>query len=276
VPCDQGNGKEFARLDGCADGHRRSLRSTGTRSHSATSTFRRVDQRVSPRNARADLVATLTLLVGLNLANAFVLDGWLTAPGQGICAALAVLGARQRGYSWEELGLARRNLPAGLRLGGGMAAVIVTGVALVALVPTTRSYFEDERFLDVSAGRVIYEIAFRIPLVTALTEELLFRSVLLAVLLVTCSRWRAVAMSSLLFGLWHVFTALGDLDENEATADFVGWEVIVGVVGVVAATAAAGVVFAWLRLRSGSVVAPWLVHAVLNASTFSVGAALVT
>jgi membrane protease YdiL (CAAX protease family) len=231
---------------------------------------------VSPRNSRADLIATATLLVVLNLANALVLDGWFTAPAQGIGATLAVLGARQRGYSWEELGLARRNLLAGLRLGGGMAAVIVTGIALVALVPTTRSYFEDERFLELSAGEGVYEIAFRIPLVTALTEEVLFRSVLLAVLLVTWSRWRAIAVSSLLFGLWHVFTALGDLDENEATADFAGWEVIAGVVGVVAATAAAGVVFAWLRLRSDSVVAPWLVHAVLNASTFSVGVALAT
>lgn len=229
---------------------------------------------VSPRNVLVDLVAIVALLIGLNLANAFALDGWSTPPAQWIGAALAVLGARYRGYSWEELGLARRDLPAGLRLGGWMSVVVMAGVALVALVPTTRGYFEDERFLDLSAGQVVFDAVLRIPLVTALTEEVLFRSVLLAVLLVTLSRWRAIAVSSLLFGLWHVFTALGDLGENEATADFAGWEVVVGVVGVVAATAAAGVVFAWLRLRSGSVVTPWLVHAVLNASTFSVGAAL--
>jgi membrane protease YdiL (CAAX protease family) len=38
---------------------------------------------------------------------------------------------------------------------------------------------------------------------------------------------------------------------------------------VVAATAGAGAGFAWLRLRSGSVVAPMLVHATLNMTAFA-------
>ncbi len=46
------------------------------------------------------------------------------------------------------------------------------------------------------------------------------------------------------------------------------WEIAASVIGVVAVTAAAGAAFAWLQLRSGSILAPWLVHTAVNASTF--------
>ncbi len=225
---------------------------------------------------RDDLAVIVTLLVAMTVANGRLLDGRVVALAQLAFAAVAVLWARRRRYTWAELGLARSTLSAGLRLGAVTGAMAVTGVAIVAIVPTTRGFFDDDRFLGLSVGETIYEIAVRIPVVTALTEELLFRSVLLAVLLVNCSAKRAVAVSSLLFGLWHVLTALDDLGENEATKSFAGWDVVLAVAGIVAATGAAGVVFAWLRLRSNSVVAPWLVHAVLNASTFGVGVALAT
>jgi membrane protease YdiL (CAAX protease family) len=38
------------------------------------------------------------------------------------------------------------------------------------------------------------------------------------------------------------------------------------IIGVVLITASAGVVFAWLRIISNSVVAPWLVHWSINSS----------
>ena len=142
-------------------------------------------------------------------------------------------------------------------------------------MPFTRGFFDDERFVDLPAIDVVVEVGLRIPIVTALGEELLFRSVLLAVLLVGLSRGRAVAISSLLFGLWHVLTTIGDLDGNAATDDLSVWEAALGVLGVVVATGLAGAAFCWLRLRSGSVAAPWLVHTVLNASTYVAGAILV-
>ncbi|MGI9615947.1 MAG: CPBP family intramembrane glutamic endopeptidase [Acidimicrobiales bacterium] len=228
------------------------------------------------RSDDADLAAIVTLLVVVALANAFLFEGVIAPLAQLICAAAAVVAARRRDYTWEELGLARGTVPAGLRLGGLTALVAVAGVGIVALVPTTRNLLEDDRFLDLSAAEAVYEIAIRIPLVTALTEEVLFRSVLLAVLVVRWSSKPAVVVSSLLFGLWHVFTALGDLGQNGATEDFAGWDVIIAVVGIVVATGIAGIAFAWLRLRSGSVAAPWVVHSLLNASTFGVGVALAT
>lgn len=224
---------------------------------------------------RADLVAILVLLLVLNLTTGFVLDGWVSGVVQVGAALVAVAVALRRGYTPAQLGLDRRDLPSGLRLGGIVAAVIAATVALAALVPFTRGFFDDERFVDLPVIDVVVEVGLRIPIVTALGEELLFRSVLLAVLLVATSTRRAVAFSSLLFGLWHVVTTIGDLDGNAATDDFSVWEAALGVLGVVAVTGLAGAAFCWLRLKSGSLAAPWLVHTVLNASTFLAGAILV-
>ena len=91
-------------------------------------------------------------------------------------------------------------------------------------------------------------------------EELTYRSALLGLWLGNGSRASAVAWSSALFGLSHILptrstmgqTALGQHLERRPLrqAAFVA--------GNVAVTGAAGAVFGWLRLRSGSVLAPLL------------------
>lgn len=229
-----------------------------------------------PPRWRTDVVAVVGLLVGVNLCTGFLLDGWAAGAVQVSAAVVAVAVAFQRGYSRAALGLDSGDVPAGLRLGGIVSAVIVIGVSLVALLPLTRGFFDDDRFLDVEWIDVAIEVVVRIPIVTALGEELLFRSVLLGVLLAGMSRGRAVAVSSLLFGLWHVLTTVADLEGNEATDDLGGWQAALGVAGVVVVTGMAGAAFCWLRLRSGSVAAPWLVHTALNAGTYLAGAILVS
>lgn len=229
-----------------------------------------------PTGWRADLVAIVTLLVALNLTTGFLLDGWVAGAVQVGAAVSAVFVARRRGYTRGALGLDPEDAGSGLRLGGTVAALIVVGVSVAALVSFTRGFFDDERFVDAEWLDVMVEVVVRIPVVTALGEELLFRSVLLAVLLAGMSRGRAVAISSLLFGLWHVLTTIADLDGNEATDDLNAWEAALGVAGVVVVTGMAGAGFCWLRLRSGSLAAPWLVHTVLNASIYLAGAILVS
>lgn len=231
----------------------------------------------APRVTRRWLVDLAVMLAGLGLVNvavAFWLDGWASAVLLVGSAAAAVVGARRRGYTDRELGLARGDAVAGLRLGGGVTVLIIAGVAVVASMPWTRGFFEDDRFDGLSTGEVLYEVAVRIPFVTALGEELLFRSVLLAVLLVATTAVRAVVMHSLAFGLWHVLTTIGDLDGNETTSDLSIVQQAFSVTGIVVVTGLAGAAFAWTRLRSGSVVAPWLVHTAFNASAFVAGAVL--
>jgi membrane protease YdiL (CAAX protease family) len=74
-------------------------------------------------------------------------------------------------------------------------------------------------------------------------------------------------VSSVLFGLWHVLASLGGGAANAAIADVVGGDAAgtaVRVVVTVGFTFAAGVVLCWLRLRSGSLLAPMLAHWTVN------------
>ncbi|HEV2870259.1 MAG TPA: CPBP family glutamic-type intramembrane protease, partial [Actinomycetota bacterium] len=73
--------------------------------------------------------------------------------------------------------------------------------------------------------------------------------------------------SSGLFGLWHVVGSLGGGAANAAIVGVVGGDAagtMLRVVVTVAFTALAGVVLCWLRLRSGSLLAPILAHWTVN------------
>jgi membrane protease YdiL (CAAX protease family) len=73
----------------------------------------------------------------------------------------------------------------------------------------------------------------------------------------------AIAADALLFGLWHIPPALNDASGKAAAAT------LGVVIGTIAATAFAGAVFAWLRVRSGSVVAPMLAHLATNSFAYA-------
>lgn len=175
-----------------------------------------------------------------------------------VAAAVVLLAARWAGLSWEELGLARRRIPAGARW-GGVCFILVAAAYVVALaVPQLRPLLTDARFSGVDAGEVAYRALVRIPFGTVLWEELAFRGALLAALARLLSVRAAVAASAALFGFWHIRPTLAAVVVNDL-ADGVLFTTL-AVVGGCVATAVAGVVFAWLRLRSGSLLAPALLH----------------
>ena len=186
-------------------------------------------------------------------------------PANLAAAGLAVLLARRSGAGWSDLGLRKEDLGSGLRWGLGavvpIAAVVATGVALTV----TRKYFVEDKFLHESTARTLYELFVRIPLGTALAEELIFRAALLGLYLRRHTFWKAAALSSLVFGFWHVLPAMGSVSSNAAGQTLATPAArAAGVLATVLATAAAGMVFCWLRRRSRSVVAPWITHASLN------------
>jgi membrane protease YdiL (CAAX protease family) len=74
--------------------------------------------------------------------------------------------------------------------------------------------------------------------------------------------------SSVLFGLWHVLPTWNDTGRATALAAAGGQRVLV-VLGTVVATGIAGAVFAWLRRRSGSLLAPVLAHLAVNAAALT-------
>jgi membrane protease YdiL (CAAX protease family) len=180
-------------------------------------------------------------------------------------AGLAVALVHARDAGWDDLGLAREKLGRGLRLGLltvlPIAAVVATGVALTV----SRKFFVEARFTDLDTARKLYELLVRIPLGTALSEELIFRGALLGLYLRRHTFLRAALLSSLVFGLWHVVGALAAVQSNAAGEVLASPAARVGgVLATVVATGAAGMVFCWLRRRSGSVVTPAITHAALN------------
>ena len=163
---------------------------------------------------------------------------------------------------------ARRSAAIGLGVAVPLAAAVVGGWRH----PATREFFTDARVVELSGRDAAYELFVRIPVMTAATEELLFRSVLLGI----ASEWlgvrRATVYTSLVFGAWHVVPALHSHRQNKAAADAVdgkGGRAAL-VVGTVAATSAAGLGLCALRLRTKSVVAPIIVHAAVNTVAFAV------
>jgi CAAX protease family protein len=114
---------------------------------------------------------------------------------------------------------------------------------------------------------VLWTVLVVIPLGTVVPEELAFRGLLLAQLGRRRGVLAATLLSSGLFGLWHVLPSLGGGAANAAIADVVGGDAAgtaLRVAVTVVSTSVAGVVLCWLRLRSGSLLAPILAHWTVN------------
>ncbi len=221
-----------------------------------------------PRQRRG-LAAALGVTALFNyLSNRVLHDAAYVPAGLAMSGVLIGLG-RGADLTWDEIGLDRKRLRTGLLWGLGAVALIGGAVSLLAAVPTFRSLFEDQRVVGASTKEAVYQMLVRIPLGTAVFEEVAFRGVLLALLLRFTDPWKATAISSGLFGLWHILPTLDVLQTSpviDATEASLG---VRGAVGVaVAATAAAGFLFAWIRLRSGSLLAPVLAHTAVNSLSF--------
>ena len=81
----------------------------------------------------------------------------------------------------------------------------------------------------------------------------------------------AVAWSSALFGLWHVLPSGGLAGYNPVVADLLDGPAgrLAVTAAAVAATALAGVVLCWLRLRAGSLLAPVMLHVATNSLAYA-------
>jgi membrane protease YdiL (CAAX protease family) len=185
--------------------------------------------------------------------------------------SLAVAFGIGEGVGAAGLGVARGDVRRGVRVGALCAPVIGAVLIGSALHPRTRRFFVDRDAVDATPATARFETLVRIPFGTALPEELLFRGALLGLLLRTRRPRHAVAVSSVLFGLWHVAPTVRKLRESHVT----GWAAAPSaaaragtLAGVVAVTTAAGVALSWLRLGSRSVAAPWIAHSAVNALSY--------
>ncbi len=212
-------------------------------------------------------------LAGGTLAYGFMLQTVIPerwhVPANVAAALAAVAVARRAGASSADCGLAGGAMRHGLGTGGAAAAAAVAGIAVISLSSRARPLFSDERISGHRGPRAVYEVLVRIPVGTALGEEVLFRGALLGVLLRRHGTLAAVARASLCFGLWHVPPTLPSLRSSVLGRQAKGRVgATAAVAAVVAVTAVAGTGFAVLRLRTGSVVAAVLAHTAVNATAY--------
>ena len=177
-------------------------------------------------------------------------------------AGTALAAAAATGLTAADVGLARGRLGAGLRCGAAPSGGLAAAWAVLAAVPATRPVLADQRITGLTWPEVAYQVTVRIPAGTVLWEEVAFRGVLQAALRRTLPQSAAMAVTSAVFGLWHVRPTLEALRINQLA---VSRRAAVGSVAAsVAGTAAAGLLLSWLRERSGSLAAPVLLHLTAN------------
>lgn len=198
---------------------------------------------------------------GLNLWHRF--HGGLYVPlNLAASAALVLAGA----VVW--------NLDAGvLGFGAGQGAGLAAGAALGAAAAsplfaalrfrrTTRAV-ADDRVAGTTPRQIAFRALVRVPLGTALLEEVAFRGVLFAVM-EPGGEVQAAVWSSAAFGLWHVAPAYNQLRVNRVV-DSRRLSTVVALVALsVVTTFAAGLVLVWLRIVTGGLAAPFALHATLN------------
>ncbi|MET0831952.1 MAG: CPBP family intramembrane glutamic endopeptidase, partial [Acidimicrobiia bacterium] len=191
------------------------------------------------------------------------------APGWGrgvvlvLVASLAAI-SKMAGLTVDDLGLARRTWWRGLRWGAAAAAMGAAGYLVALAIPAVRDAVTPAD--DSSWGDVLLQSLVVIPLGTVLGEEFAFRGVLWSLLRRARGQWFATVVSSALFALWHVLPALGGSAVNEVVTDTVGGgsgDALLVAVTVVF-TGLAGVLLCELRVRSGSLLAPILLHWAVN------------
>jgi membrane protease YdiL (CAAX protease family) len=221
------------------------------------------------RGSRAGLALGVILgaAVAWNLAANLWLPWALYVPGAVVLAATLVgVAAKLGGCRWSDLGLDRHELRRGLAYGAAVALPVAVLLAVGAALPATRGLFQDRRAEGISTAVLLYVALVRVPLGTVVLEETLFRGVLLGLGLRRWSQTTAVTVSCVAFGLWHVLPARHVTSFNPVFAGLAGGQLswLYGVVAAVVATAVAGLVLCWLRLRSRSLLAPALVHATVN------------
>lgn len=223
------------------------------------------------------LTSTRTIELALVVAGAGynwlanrLLPRWAYVPSGLLASGAAVALCRRNGIDARSLGLERARIGDGVRVGVVTSATVAAGIVGVARLSLARQAFDDARVLRPSGWTLGYEVGVRIPFGTAAAEELLFRAALLGASQQHRSWAAAAVLNSVLFGLWHVLPTLSTAADNTALRGVTSrhGKAVLAASGV-GSTAIAGVALCAARRRSGSVVAPMLLHTTVNTVAFA-------
>jgi len=144
----------------------------------------------------------------------------------------------------------------------GLAAVLAFSVVGCSMTRRNRlrSQLADPRLAGLGRGAAFRQIFIRIPVLTALIEEAFFRGVLHAALMALYPMEIAIWLGAGLFGLWHIGPGVDQARAEEKSVRAGALHTALTVV----ATTVAGAFLVWLRIDTGSIWAPFAVHAAVN------------
>ena len=214
-------------------------------------------------------------IAAYNLIQNRLLPASLYVPANVAVAGALIALARSGGCSWSDLGLDPRQVREGGRNGLLVAGPVVLLGAGSVSHPGARRRLLDERAAGQDRGDILYNTLVRLPLGTALFEEVVFRGVVEGVWAREGStEAEAAVAAAVLFGLWHLIPTSDALGGNpvsdmlDTPASRTG-----GVIAGSVATGLASLGLSWLRNRSGSLVAPWLAHTAISCTGYLAGVA---
>lgn len=170
------------------------------------------------------------------------------------------------GLTLNDLGLQPDTYVLGIFTG----LIFVGLLAVLSIIASHTTIFRkhaarQHSILKSSSKEVLFQTSIRIPLSTTLMEEILFRGLLFGLLASFYSVSAAFIVSSVIFGLWHIFPAYNSM--NSSMLHVRDKSQHLSVIGHVVVTFLAGIMFSWLRYISGSLIAPWIAHWAINAGT---------
>jgi membrane protease YdiL (CAAX protease family) len=185
---------------------------------------------------------TVAVVLGVLVVHNLMTNLWFTDRWTYVPVNLATAGGL--------VAVAGVGVPVGAWWPGVAAAVVVLAAITVVGVVAPR-LLADQRMAGVDGRGTAWRALVRIPLGTVVLEEVAFRVVLPALL--------SPAAAAGLFGLWHVAPTAKALDVNGVRRRRAA-----AVAGAVAITAVIGLVLWQLRVATGGVAAPALVHVAAN------------
>ena len=212
------------------------------------------------------LLAVVLVMAAANVATNRLPGRWYVP----VCvlAAGCLLGlAWLDGLTAADIGLGQGTLLPGLAWAAVLVLLVALGSAAAVALPWMRPFFADRRITAKEGTAVVSRVLVAIPFGTVTLEETAFRAVLFGMVGVRHGSGWAVAVSSVLFGLWHVLPALPMYESNDALRGALGshrWGRSATVLLTVVGTGLAGIGFALLRLWTNSVLPPAGLHWALN------------
>lgn len=226
--------------------------------------YRRSERSTVASTHRSQTKPVLLILAAHNLVQNSILNEEGYVWGNIVVAGTLAGLARDAGFTWEEIGLGPGDLRISRRMGAWVLTASTAFLAITARMPRIRHYLRDKRAPAATRPEKIRRALIRFPVGTALFEEVAFRGVLPALLANETRSGDILAAG--MFAIWHLIPTHHVLRVNGIAQR--PRSRMLGTLAGSAASGLAGYVLSRVRRKTGSILAPWLIHSAVNTTSY--------